>query len=126
MAPRSMPAVLVGLLLAATGAVAQPAARPDPLDPKAEVPALRHDPALRHYRRAGDDARVDWKQANETVTRIGGWRAYAREAAAPAAPASAAAATHEHGPKHGPMHDKMHDKMREHGPQHGAKPEAPR
>ena len=33
-----------------------------------------------------------WKDANDNAARIGGWRAYAREAQAPAAGASAPAA----------------------------------
>ena len=59
------------------------------------------------YRRLGEDKRIDWKEANETVNRIGGWRAYAREAQQPdsaasapaggAAPASAAGAAPAHG-----------------------------
>ncbi len=89
MAPHRTTFVLA-LLVAAPWATAQaPAARPDPLDPKADVPPLRHQPVLRSERRAGDEPRTDWKQANDTVARIGGWRAYAREAAAPSAPASA-------------------------------------
>lgn len=91
MAPIPLSAAFALLLLAVAAAAQTPPARPDPLDPQAAVPALRHESAFRHYRRAGDDTRVDWKQANETVARIGGWRAYARAAAAPASAASAAA-----------------------------------
>lgn len=87
--------LLAVLLVAASTAQAQPAAgadagRPDPLNPEAAVPALRHDSALAHYRRIGDERPVDWKKANDIVHGVGGWRAYAREAAAPA---SAPAAT---------------------------------
>lgn len=92
MAPRPLSAALALLFVAVAATAQAPSARPDPLDPQAAVPALRHEPAFRHYRRTGDDTRVDWKQANETVARIGGWRAYARAAAAPASAASAAAA----------------------------------
>ncbi|MEO7244775.1 MAG: hypothetical protein ABIX12_06475 [Rubrivivax sp.] len=43
--------------------------------------------SLANYRRLGEvDPRVPWREANETVGRIGGWRAYAREASASAAP----------------------------------------
>ena len=74
------------------------AARPDPLDAKASVPALRYLSSLSTYRRGGDDQPVSWRDANDTVTRIGGWRAYAREAPQPdplpaAKPGDAAAAT---------------------------------
>jgi hypothetical protein len=66
-------------------------ARADPLDAQARVPAAVHSSALSHYRRLGDDARIGWKEANETVNRIGGWRAYAREAQQPEPAASAPA-----------------------------------
>ena len=43
------------------------------------------------YRPLAEAPVGSWKEANERVNRIGGWRAYAREAAQPAsAPASAA------------------------------------
>jgi hypothetical protein len=63
--------------------------RADPLDPQARVPALTHASALAGYRRLGDDKPVPWKEANDTVTRIGGWRTYTRQAQQPDAPASA-------------------------------------
>jgi hypothetical protein len=76
---------------------AQPAPRPDPLDAKAAVPAAVHLSPLRAYRPASDTAVGSWREANDTVTRIGGWRTYLREAAqpepAPAAPAAAAPAS---------------------------------
>jgi hypothetical protein len=77
------------LLVAAVHA--QPAARtdrPDPLDASAPVAPLTHRSALAAYRPAHDVPVGSWKDANDTVTRIGGWRAYARE---PAAPSSAPA-----------------------------------
>lgn len=79
-------------LAVASWAQAQPkAAAPDPLDPKAAVPPAQHRSALSAYRPQADTPVGSWKEANERVNRIGGWRAYAREAAQPAAaPASAA------------------------------------
>ena len=68
------------------------AERADPLDAKAPVPAATYASPLAGYRRLGDDKRVSWKDANETVNRIGGWRAYAREAQQPDAAGSAPAA----------------------------------
>jgi len=68
------------------------AERADPLDAKAPVPATAYASPLAGYRRLGDDKRVSWKDANETVNRIGGWRAYAREAQQPDAAGSAPAA----------------------------------
>ena len=68
------------------------AERADPLDAQVRVPAAIHVSAFASYRRLGDDKRVDWKEANETVNRIGGWRSYLREAQqpdpAPTAPTS--------------------------------------
>lgn len=66
--------------------------RADPLDAQARVPAITYASPLASYRRLGDDKRVAWSEANQTVNRIGGWRAYAREAQQPhpANPASVA------------------------------------
>jgi hypothetical protein len=62
----------------------------DPLDAKAAVPPVRHRSALRGYRSAHEVPATPWREANDTVGRVGGWRAYAREAAAPDGAASAA------------------------------------
>jgi hypothetical protein len=83
------PALLAAtLLLATASAIGRDKA--DPMNPRAEVPALRHDSALATYRRLGDDRSLGWKDANDAALRIGGWRAYAREAAAPASAAASA------------------------------------
>jgi hypothetical protein len=104
------PAVLAVLLLMPAAASAQdraaprpdsrpearPEARTEAADPRAATAPLVHRSALQSYRRAGGDdpPAVAWREANDTVGRIGGWRAYAREAqAAGAAPAPATAAT---------------------------------
>lgn len=42
--------------------------------------------ALEGYQAFGDDKPIPWKEANDTVGKIGGWRAYAREAQQPQAP----------------------------------------
>ena len=65
-------------VLPAPGAV-----RPDPLDARASVPPATHVSAFQRYRAHRDVPVVSWKDANDTVTRIGGWRVYAREATAP-------------------------------------------
>jgi hypothetical protein len=39
--------------------------------------------ALEGYRPFSDEKQIPWKEANETVRQVGGWRAYAKEAAAP-------------------------------------------
>ncbi len=72
-----------GLFTAALAANAQTDARvvkPDPLDPNASVPALSYESSFSRYRRLGDEKPVSWREANDTVARIGGWRVYAREA----------------------------------------------
>lgn len=80
-------AVLVAALSIAGPCAAQ--ARPDPLDATAPVPAAKYHSSLGSFRASGDDKPVPWKEANDTTARIGGWRAYAREARAPAPTASA-------------------------------------
>lgn len=86
--PRAVRSALLAasLLATLTAAQAQPAAtaaRPDPLDPKASVPTLRYESSFAQYRRLGEEKPVSWRDANDTVTRIGGWRVYAREAQQP-------------------------------------------
>lgn len=91
----------VAMLAAVAGAAdAQTAAPPsiasratDPTHAQAEVPAALHRSAFAGYRRHAEAAPTAWKDANDTVTRIGGWRTYAREAAAPAASAPAGKTT---------------------------------
>ena len=58
--------------------------RPDPLNAQAEVPPALHRSAFAFYRAVGDAPAAGWREANDIVARIGGWRAYAREAQAPA------------------------------------------
>lgn len=103
----------IGLVLACT-AHAQPKAPPgppDPLDPKAQVPAAAYTSPFTGYRPAGNPQVGSWKDANDTVTRIGGWRAYAREASQPdaAASAPAPAAAPASAPASSPAGGKHHD-----------------
>jgi hypothetical protein len=87
-----------------TSATRAPAVR-DPLDPRAAVPPLHHRSALAAYRAVQDSKPTAWREANDTTARVGGWRAYARQAQAsdgaslPAMPAAATPAGH--GPHHG-------------------------
>lgn len=62
-----------------------PAARPDPLDAKASVPGLTYSSPFSRFRALDDDKPVSWREANDAVARIGGWRVYAREAQQPEA-----------------------------------------
>lgn len=89
---RRMPCVLssllfTGLLSAQAHAQVQSqsptTARADPLDAKAQIPAVRYESAFAQFRRIGDEKPVAWREANDTVARIGGWRVYAREAQQP-------------------------------------------
>ena len=66
--------------------------RPDPLNPKASIPPQVHASAFTQYRRLADTPVGSWRDANDTVTRIGGWRVYARDAAQPASPAASMSA----------------------------------
>ena len=70
-------------------AFAQAVAAADPLDPKASVPPAAYRSAFGTYRPAKDTPVGSWREANDTVNRIGGWRAYASEAQQPGAAASA-------------------------------------
>lgn len=104
MCPREdlmIPMTFLGLALAAglsagASAHAQGAptpTRPDPLNSGAAVPAATHASGLARYRSAGDVKVGSWREANDMVARIGGWRVYAREATQPeaaTAPAPAA------------------------------------
>ena len=70
--------------------------RLDPLDAKAVVAPLIYESSFARYRRLGDEKPLAWREANDAVARIGGWRVYAREAqqaepAPPTAPAASAA-----------------------------------
>jgi hypothetical protein len=93
-----LPATLCAAALTAQAQSATPpiaanaATRPDPLDAKAGVPALTFESSFSRYRRSGDDKALSWRDANDAVARIGGWRVYAREAQEPASSAPAASA----------------------------------
>lgn len=76
----------------AAGAQAATARKADPLDAAAVVPAAAYESVFGRSRRADADA-IPWREANDSAARIGGWRAYAREAQQPepAPPAAAPA-----------------------------------
>jgi hypothetical protein len=92
---RTRPLALLGpaLLLCSfcLGVQAQQASRPQPTDPLTPVPPLRHQSVLPAHTRSAPPVVGDWAALNQNVARIGGWRAYAREAAGAAAPAAAPA-----------------------------------
>lgn len=77
------PASLCAAILAAHAQTPPPTGRRDPLDARAGVPALVYRSSLVPSRSADADKPITWREANDTVTRIGGWRTYAREAQEP-------------------------------------------
>jgi hypothetical protein len=59
------------------------AAQPAPAAPAQPAPApLGYRSAFEGYQAFGDEKPVPWKDANDAVRAIGGWRAYAKEAQA--------------------------------------------
>lgn len=81
-------AVRAAALLAGAFISAPVLAGSDPLDPAAPVPPLQHQSVLTAPP-ALDAARVgSWRDANATVNRIGGWKAYAREVTPEAKPST--------------------------------------
>jgi len=57
--------------------------KPDPQDVTATVPRVIYRSSLTGYRVLSDDQPRSWKETNDNVGRIGGWRAYAKEGQAP-------------------------------------------
>lgn len=102
-APRWLAALLAALLpvvgASAGGAPERGAVRPDPLDARASVPRVEYRSALAGYRPGGELKLGGWREANDNVARIGGWRAYAREAQAVEPPAAAASSAASDGGK---------------------------
>lgn len=82
-----LPAALLTLMSAAAAQTPAPAA--NPLDAQAQVPRVKHESSLTPYRRMTDESVGSWREANDNVGRIGGWRTYLREAQQPDAAASA-------------------------------------
>ena len=63
-------------------------------------PATDSEPALAAYQPFQDVKLAPWKESNDTVGRVGGWRAYAREAQGEQTPAPAAPAASGPAPGH--------------------------
>ena len=57
--------------------------RADPQDATASVPQAVYRSPFESYRAFGEEKLKPWKEVNDTVGSIGGWRAYAKEAQAP-------------------------------------------
>ena len=81
------------LSLSAAQAWGQPmTSRSDPADPKAVVKPTVYRSAFDEYRKHREQKVESWKESNDNVGRIGGWRVYAREAQQPDPPAAGAVA----------------------------------
>ena len=80
----AVPAV-AGAQSAATAPLSPPSASQTP----ASQPSAYRS-AFEAYKPYTDEATGDWKALNATTAKIGGWRAYAKEARQPQAPDSAA------------------------------------
>jgi hypothetical protein len=65
--------------LAALAAGAQTGPAPVPATAAEPAAALSYRSAMDGYKPFADEKPVPWKEANETVHRRGGWRAYAKE-----------------------------------------------
>lgn len=59
--------------------VASRAESPDPLDAQAATPALHYQSPLKAYQGFSEQPLHNWREANDLVGRIGGWRTYAQE-----------------------------------------------
>ena len=79
--------------LAVTAAFAQTAASTNPAASAGQIAAITAVPpafssVFKSYKPFVEEKPADWRQANDDTARIGGWRAYAKEASEPN-PASA-------------------------------------
>ena len=52
---------------------------PDPLDAQAATPAVHYQSPLKTYQGFSEQPLHNWREANELVGRIGGWRTYSME-----------------------------------------------
>ena len=90
------------------GFVAAHAQSPTPPSQSTPPPAAASQPtppvfrsAFEGYQPYTEQKMAPWKQANDNVGQIGGWREYAREASQPDTPAGPARATEPTNPKAG-------------------------
>jgi hypothetical protein len=78
--------ILIAVFAAAAGSSAPAGAQSakgaprDPGDPAAAVPPVRYESAFARYRPNAEVEVGPWRNANDNVGRIGGWRVYGREA----------------------------------------------
>jgi hypothetical protein len=83
-----------------------PHAQQAPATPAASTASGAYRSAFQGYRTFSEQPVAPWRQSNDTVREIGGWRAYAREAqagasaSAPAASPAASSASSPHAGHH--------------------------
>lgn len=73
--------------LATAQTAAVPPAKPVVPTATADAAPLPYRSALEGYQRYTEEKTVNWKEANDAVARIGGWREYAKEASQVQTPA---------------------------------------
>lgn len=73
---------LLPLFAAISAHSAEPNLR-DPADARAAVPAVIYVSPFQNYKALGETKISPWKPANDLTEKIGGWRAYLKEAAQP-------------------------------------------
>ncbi len=98
--PAVRPFVLAAMLLSGPAFAQTPPAASSA--PTAVAPAVSPASAFDGYRRFEAQPIAPWRDSNDTVGRIGGWKAYAREAQQPASAPEPAAGRTE--PTHGHAH----------------------
>lgn len=62
----------------------KPSASPTPSEPAEARPSTANTRSMATYRAYSEPAVAPWRQSNEQVAKVGGWRTYARESQAPA------------------------------------------
>jgi hypothetical protein len=122
-------AALAALIAAAPAPAAAQAATPAGAVAASSDATPHYRSALDGYRPFGDVAVQPWRESNDRVARIGGWKAYLREAqGAPAQPAASAPDAADPRPQRSPDADSTprghmhHERLRQEHPQHGTQP----
>ena len=81
---KNLPAVWLVPIFSLSGiAAAQVPAAVSPASGAARASPLPYRSAFEGYKPYTDDQLLNWKEVNDTTGRIGGWRAYAKEARQP-------------------------------------------
>ncbi|MBI5655463.1 MAG: hypothetical protein HZC44_00995 [Geobacter sp.] len=78
--------LFAGLLLSTSMAHAQPAFGADttaPITTASEEAPFQYQSAFTHYYSFNEQPVLPWRETNDTVGKIGGWRSYVREASQP-------------------------------------------